>query len=727
MMRRLITLAIITTGLALAEGSLGQSLPQQKSTPEPQDVIRVYTDLVQTDVTVVDKQGRFVNNLKREDFQLRVDGKPQPIEFSELVAAGSANEEAQLSAARGVSQATAGAQSLPLDRGRTILFFIDDFHLAAGDLTYVRKALLRFIDNDLGQNDEAAIASASGEIGFLQQLTDNKFVLRRAVERIAARPYSVRDPGRPPMTEYQALAIDQYPMAMSPANVDRNSVFGFFIAKEIEETQTDFETAAISVRNRARIIVQQAANITTNTLSGFESLVHSSTQLPGRKLVFFISDGFFVDPRNSDSHQRLDKITHAAAQNAIVIYSLDARGLTTGAPEAGEEVAIDPTGALSREQTNALPASRDGMTKLANDTGGKTIFDTNALNVGLTKGLSETAVYYLLGWRANHEDQDLRNQHHLDVTVSGRAGAIVRLRPISLAGGAAAAAKDNAPSDQKAEARKPPAVKLREAIGRMLRATELPIALDLHYTNTAKGPLLTINVEGEIDALSFGTIDGKEKAIVDLSGTIYDEKGKAGANFTQQATIMPAAEDVARVRGKVFNYKHQVLLSPGLYQVRAAARDAQSGKIGSAYDWILIPDLSTRELTMSSIVAGELSTAAAAGGQQQGSRIISRADHRFDRDASLWFLVHVYNASVAPPDGKPDLALQVQILRNRQPVITTPTQPMRPTPNQPAGELSPGGTLSLAGLSRGRYLLLVTAIDRVAKTSASQQMRFQID
>src|SRR5689334_8304975 len=126
MMRRLITLAIITIGLVLAKGSLGQSLPQQKSTPEPQNVIRVYTDLVQTYVTVVDKQGRFVNNLKREDFQLRVDGKPQPIEFSELVAAGSANEEAQLSAARGVSQATAGAQSLPLDRGRTILFFIDD-------------------------------------------------------------------------------------------------------------------------------------------------------------------------------------------------------------------------------------------------------------------------------------------------------------------------------------------------------------------------------------------------------------------------------------------------------------------------------------------------------------------------------------------------------------------------------------------------------------------------
>src|ERR1700730_1279945 len=97
---------VVTTSLlSMAVHIPGQN-PQNPKPPKPdEEVVRVYTDLVQTDVMVFDKQGRFVNGLKREDFQLRIDGKPQPIEFFERVAAGSANEEMQLSAARGSSPA----------------------------------------------------------------------------------------------------------------------------------------------------------------------------------------------------------------------------------------------------------------------------------------------------------------------------------------------------------------------------------------------------------------------------------------------------------------------------------------------------------------------------------------------------------------------------------------------------------------------------------------------
>ena len=65
--------------------------------------------------------------------------------------------------------------------------------------------MTHFIDKEMNQNDEASITSASGQIGFLQQLTDQKAVLRAALERVKYRPYSVRDFDRPPMTEYQAL------------------------------------------------------------------------------------------------------------------------------------------------------------------------------------------------------------------------------------------------------------------------------------------------------------------------------------------------------------------------------------------------------------------------------------------------------------------------------------------------------------------------------------------
>ena len=73
----------------------------QTPTRDQTEVIRVFTQLIQTDVMVFDKDGKFKDNLRREDFELRIDGKVKPIEFFERVAAGSANEEAQLAAARG--------------------------------------------------------------------------------------------------------------------------------------------------------------------------------------------------------------------------------------------------------------------------------------------------------------------------------------------------------------------------------------------------------------------------------------------------------------------------------------------------------------------------------------------------------------------------------------------------------------------------------------------------
>ena len=57
----------------------------QKPLPETSDVVRIDTELVQTDVMVVDRKDRFVDGLSRDQFQLRIDGKSVPITFFEQV------------------------------------------------------------------------------------------------------------------------------------------------------------------------------------------------------------------------------------------------------------------------------------------------------------------------------------------------------------------------------------------------------------------------------------------------------------------------------------------------------------------------------------------------------------------------------------------------------------------------------------------------------------------
>src|SRR5258706_3808867 len=94
------TLFLLATLSSFAVPAIAQ---QAQATPgQSEDVVRVNTALVQTDVTVFDRRGTFVENLKREQFVLKVDGKPHEISFFEKVTAGSHSEEAQLAAARGM-------------------------------------------------------------------------------------------------------------------------------------------------------------------------------------------------------------------------------------------------------------------------------------------------------------------------------------------------------------------------------------------------------------------------------------------------------------------------------------------------------------------------------------------------------------------------------------------------------------------------------------------------
>ncbi|HEX5603523.1 MAG TPA: hypothetical protein VFX63_13275, partial [Pyrinomonadaceae bacterium] len=114
----------------------------QTPTPSPtpkDDVVRVYTELVQTDVMVFDKQGKFINNLTAKDFELKVDGKPRTIQSFEQIAAGS-DEESQLAAARGSTTINL-KRPVPLDRGRIVFFYIDDFHIDLQGINAARKVI----------------------------------------------------------------------------------------------------------------------------------------------------------------------------------------------------------------------------------------------------------------------------------------------------------------------------------------------------------------------------------------------------------------------------------------------------------------------------------------------------------------------------------------------------------------------------------------------------------
>jgi VWFA-related protein len=701
--------------LTVCSSARAQNTPSPPKTQD--DVVRVYTELVQTDVMVFDKEGKFVNGLTKDNFELIIDGKPRPIQALEQIIAGS-NEEAQLAAARGATTINL-ERPVPLDRGRIVFFYIDDFHMDLAGLAAAKKMISAFIEKEMGQNDQAAIASATGQIGFLQQLTSDRMVLRLALDRATSKSFSTRDGDRPPMSDYEAMLIEQY---------DRN-VLDFFITETMRlNPGINRDVAASIVRSRAQASQAQSARFNQNTLAGLESLVRSARNLPGRKVLFFLSGGFLIENRRVDSISKMRDITNAAAKSGVVIYSMDTRGLVASVHDASVERPFDPAGRLLLSSNRELTAGQDSLNALAADTGGKALFNTNDLRQGLAPALKETSTYYLLAWKPDAESQKQGRFRNLEVKLVNRPGLTVRVRKgffdLDPVPPVVAKSKD--------KQEKPISVpaKLRESITAPYPERALPILLSADYYDIAdKGPMVSTAIQMPGEFMTFAErADGKIQAVVDLTGVYFDEKGISKTSFLERiVTTAPNLEATKNYRNDI-TFTYPVKLPPGLYQVRVAARDDKSGKIGSAHAWIEIPDLAKKKLTMSSLLLGErtqgmLTNVSSAGG---ASPVALSASHRFRRESTLRFLIFAYNTVFSPTDQKPDSAVQVQVIRDDQPVITTALRKISTEGVQDLMRLPYAAEIPLNELLPGRYLLKVTVIDRVSKQSTSRQTHFDV-
>jgi len=585
--RRLFSYSAILLWMLLTASVVTAQTKPETQQPDQDDVIRVNTSLVQTDVMVFDKKGRFVDGLKAEQFALKIDNKPQTVAFFERVTSGSVREEKRSQVAADTPVTT--TSPAPIVRGRTVIFFVDDFHLAPDSLARTRKALFDFIDHGMQENDLVAITSPSGQIGFLQQFTDNKIALRSAVARLNYRTNTKMDMDQPPMSEFIALKIREgdettisyYVSEMMKQNCFRPPGGGGYICTM--STQSARQLAII----RAQQIVTQAAPDTDNTLILLEGLMRSAAQLPGRKLVFLVSDGFYLNDRKTGSRDRIKRITDAAGRAGVVIYTLDARGIISESLDVTNNRPVDTQGLTSN--IGEITASQDGLNALAADTGGRAFRNTNApMSEWVDKVLDETSNYYLLAWRPDTEEQKRGKFNRIEASIIGRPDLTVRLRrgyfktaPLPILTTKKKADKD--PTKARED-------DMRLVIDAPVSQRQIPTILDVSLAQMpGVGTRLTASIQIARDALTFDLTDGKQLSEVDIGGIFYDDKGKPANSFVGRLRIFPVPDDVPLAKRSQAFYEFHVWLPPGLYQVRVGVRDLKSGRIGSAMQWIQVP------------------------------------------------------------------------------------------------------------------------------------------
>jgi VWFA-related protein len=399
--------------------------------------IRVSVGLVQTDVMVFDRQGHFVPDLKKDQFELRVDGKVQPIQFFEMVSAGSDHDREIWAKAEGKSMSEA-AQPAPnvVNPGRTLFIFLDDWHMEADSTVRSRNAIASLLNSSMGPNDRVLIVAASGQLAAMQYLTNDKAALLASLEKYNFKNPGVQDLMYPAMTEAAAQSIEQ----------DDYSTIAYFVGgivrKAVEKGQYGWRSALPSmdpycedcnraegeVRERARALAETSADFGQRTLSALSHLLQFAESLPGRKFVFFLSDGFVLQYQRSDIVARLTDLTTAAARAGIMIYSLDSRGLVTGTPDAKTRPAPDATGQRMHMAANEVSAPWDALNALASDTGGRFLKNTNALDTALITTLSEISRYYLLAWPFDPEAVKPGRYSTIKASVKGRSNLSVRVR-----------------------------------------------------------------------------------------------------------------------------------------------------------------------------------------------------------------------------------------------------------------------------------------------------------
>jgi hypothetical protein len=491
------------------------------------------------------------------------------------------------------------------------------------------------------------------------------------------------------------------------------------------------------------------------TLGAVSYVVKGMRELPGRKSILLMSDGFRIssvdDPeRNYRTLLALRRLIDQANRATVVIYTMNASGLQvlglTAADSTGGRSSVEVEQMLSDRRTSAFE-SQDGLNYLAKETGGLAIRNTNDLSGGIRRVIEDQKSYYLIGYRPDESTFDAksgsRTFHKLSLKITRPGKFSVRMRNgfygISEA-------------DEKALA-VTPRQQLLKALTSPFGAAGVRLRLTTLFANDSKaGSYMRSLLYMNANDLTFADLpDGGHKAEFDVVAITFGDNGRVIDQVGQTFTLRARAEEYTRLLRDGFVFFLTVpVKKAGAYQLRAALRDHASTRIGSASQFIEVPDIKKNRLVVSGILVNAVDLANANGGPARGSAVanqppdsdpanndprssrlsINAATRQLKRGQQLQYSVILYNAKLDKATAKPQLTIQVRLFRNGEPIFTGRELNVG-EPNQPDPKRIPvlGAVKLGSDLIPGEYVLQITATDPLADAKhrvATQWIDFEI-
>lgn len=377
------TMRVLALAIVAGSVSLLAQTPQPPATAVP-PAFRAGTDLVEVDVIARDKNGVFVSDLALDDFELREDGKPYPVQQVYLRLAGAAGWGVRA----GTSSASAPAVAAPGGLApRVFVIAFDDAHLTPAGFKRTQAAALSLFEKQLRDGDIGGVVS-NGRMAN-GRLTSDRGELIKAVKD--AKPNAkilsalLEERQWPRLSAVEAIRIQ----------VDSDKeVLDMATRRGCNEQRSACDGPAGDEPVRGQIqgkATQAATNIrveATRTLAMLKSVLTGLGRLQGPKNLLLMSEGFITE----ETWPEVQDAVSAAARSGTRIYTLDARGLSRGMGSI-EDVAPAETVNRMFEQ---MDIGGDSINSLAVDTGGFVVRNVNQFDNAIAQIADDAGNYYVL-------------------------------------------------------------------------------------------------------------------------------------------------------------------------------------------------------------------------------------------------------------------------------------------------------------------------------------------
>ncbi len=664
---------ILKAALALVLFLAPQAVPQEPAT------FSTSSSLVVVNVSVRDRSGNLIPNLKKEDFVLSEDDKAQNISVFELQRLTSDVLPAITDKPGTVRQKIALSNDLTPARyrdRRLLALFFDLSSMAPAEQIRATAAAEKFLKTQMTSSDLVSIMTFTTRFRVIEDFTDDRDLLLGTIKKFR-------------IGESSELAVD------GATGQDADDDSGMFTADETE----------FNIFN------------TDRKLSALEEAARKLSVFPEKKALVYFSSG--ISKTGVDNQAQLRSTVNAAVRANVAFYPIDARGLVPLVP-GGDATAGPPTrtGIFSGKTQQGVKSKfndqQETLYTLAADTGGKALLDSNDLGLGIKSAQQDINSYYILGYYSTNSAQDGKFRK-LKVRIASQPSAKLDYR----AGYYASKVFTSFNSGDKER-------QLEEALTLGDPVSEIPLAVEVDYFRLDKGKyFVPISVKIPGSSIGLKKKGTKQTATLDFIGQVRDKSGHLATGVRDAITVKLDEGSAAQLEKRGVQYDTALTLTPGDYTLKFLARENESGKMGTFESKFTIPDLGAlKSMRMSSVIwANQREPLAAAIGSagtdkkavaihpliQEGQKLAPSITRVFRKNQNLYVYFEVYDAA--------GISADLALFSGGKKAFES--SPVRLTPDSSRSNVVPVKfQLPLAKLEGGAYTAQVNIIDEAGKKFA---------